>query len=57
MRRRGSTQDGKILCRNGASGWRKMKKREEKEKIEELHPHKVSQMIKSAEGRQCWASA
>ena len=28
----------------------KMKKRDEKEKMEEMHQHKVAQMIKSAEG-------
>ena len=34
--------------------WKKwleeMKRKDEKEKMEEVHPHKVAQMIKSAEG-------
>ena len=50
MRKRGSTLDGKTLCRNGTSGWEEMKKKDEKEKVKEMHQHKVAPMIKSAEG-------
>ena len=46
---RGSIQDGKIPCRSGKLVGGDEKK-EEKEKIEEMHQHKVAQMIKSAEG-------
>ena len=50
MRKRGFTQDGKMLCRSGLSGWEEMKKKGEKEKMEEMHLHQVAQMIKTAEG-------
>ena len=50
MRKRGSTQDGKILCRNCIEWLDEMKKRDEEEKMEEMHQHKVAQMRKSAEG-------
>ena len=49
MRRRGSIQKRKKPCKNGMFD-RKMKKKDEKGKMEELHQHKVAQMIKSAEG-------
>ena len=48
MRKRGFTEVGKILCRSGM--WlEEMKKRDEKEKMEEMHQHKVAPLMKSAE--------
>ena len=44
--KRGFTQDWKILCRNGITGYKK----DETTKMEEMHQQKVEQMIKSAEG-------
>ena len=50
MRKRGFTQDGRILCRSGFKWLEDMKKKDEKEKMEEVHQHKVAQMTKSPEG-------
>ena len=50
MRKHGLTQDGKIPCINGTNGWRYMKKKDEKENMEEMHQRQVEKMIKSAEG-------
>ena len=51
VRERGSTQDGKTLCRNGTNGFLEISKPDEKEKIEEMHQHKVAQMIKECGGK------
>ena len=50
VKKRGFTQEGKILCRNGIKWSEEMKKKDEKDKMEEMHHHKVAQMIESAEG-------
>ena len=39
----------KKLCKHGIVGW-KMKKEDDRRKMEELHQQRVNQMIKSAEG-------
>ena len=50
VRKRGFTQDGRILCRSGFKWLEDMKKKDEKENLEEMHEHKVAQMTKSPEG-------
>ena len=50
VRKRGFRQDGKTLCRKLFQWLEELKRKDEKEKMEEMHQHKVAQMIKSAEG-------
>ena len=49
MKKRGFTQKKKKLCKNGIVGW-KIRKEDDKRRVEELHQRRVKQMIKSAEG-------
>ena len=49
MGKRGFTQGGKILCRKWYE-WLEEMKRDETEKMEEMHQQKVAPMMKSADG-------
>ena len=48
-RKHGFIQERKKPCKNGMPGW-KMKKEDEKRKMEEMHQQRVNQMIQSTEG-------
>ena len=48
VRQLGFSQDGKILCKN--NNWLEDMKKKDEKKSEDMHQHKVAQMIKSAEG-------
>ena len=50
VRKHGPTQDGEMPCRSGTNWLEYMKKKDEKEKLEEMHQRKVENMIKSAQG-------
>ena len=49
-RKHGSTQERKKPCRKWYAWLEKMKKEDEKRKMEEMHQQRANQMIKSAEG-------